>query len=228
MRFAVVLLCLQSVASFLAVQHRISPVASRSISRIGAPPNLLFSAFAPKPTLPPPPPPVDPDDGSLGKSLRRLQGSPARAAMAVTYVAALAYVFTGAAPQGSPEDTIRIINECLEPAAFSPSTEVSLFFVVFNSLGVVPALFAAVLLPGAKDQPLIPPALIATSFFIGFGGLGPYLALRRPRSDPVALSELGFWAKLTESKIFAGAMTLSAASLAYKLTLVQVCHLASG
>ena len=131
--------------------------------------------------------------------------------MAATYVAALVYV-VGFAPQGSPEDTIRIVTECLDTAA--PPT---LFFCVFNALGVLPALYAAVLLPGAREQAPVPPALIATSFFAGYGGLGPYLALRRPKPGAVVAADLGFWASLTESKLFAGAMALSSLALLAKL-----------
>ena len=139
----------------------------------------------------------DTDDGSFGKSLRRLQASPTRAAMLATYVAALYYVGSGTAPQGSPDETLAVITECLDTAA-----EPSIFFSIFNALGVVPAIYAAVLLPGAKDQKPVPPALIATSFFAGYGGLGPYLIFRQPRPDPVLRSDLGFLCRtVTESKL---------------------------
>ena len=61
-----------------------------------------------------------------------------------------------------------------------------IFEALFNSLGVVPAVYAALLLPGAEDQPRLP-ALppIAASFALGFFALGPYLILREPREGPV-------------------------------------------
>ena len=173
MRLLACTLLLTGSASALLLPGRGRPIATIP-QRVAAPPTLLFGAK--KPTLPPAPPP-DTDDGSFGKALRRLQGSPTRAAMAAVYLAALTYVI-GFAPQGSPEDTIRIVTECLDFDA-----PPSLFFVVFNALGVVPALYAAVLLPGANDQAPVPPATIATAFFAGYGGLGPYLALRRPRYE---------------------------------------------
>ena len=172
MRLLACTLLLTGSASALLLPGRGRPIAITQ--RVAAPPTLLFGAK--KPT-PPPAPPPDTDDGSFGKALRRLQGSPTRAAMAAVYLAALTYVI-GFAPQGSPEDTIRIVTECLDLDA-----PPSLFFVVFNALGVVPALYAAVLLPGANDQAPVPPATIATAFFAGYGGLGPYLALRRPRYE---------------------------------------------
>jgi len=210
MRLLACTLLLTGSASALLLPGRGRPIATIT-QRVAAPPTLLFGAK--KPT-PPPAPPPDTDDGSFGKALRRLQGSPTRAAMAAVYFAALTYVI-GFAPQGSPEDTIRIVTECLDFDA-----PPSLFFVVFNALGVVPALYAAVLLPGANDQAPVPPATIATAFFAGYGGLGPYLALRRPRNEPVSQSELGPVARLTESKPFGLAMFAASLGLAVKLAAI--------
>ena len=209
-RLGITALLLAGSASALLLPGRGRPVVTIT-QRVAAPPTLLFGAK--KPT-PPPLPPPDTDDGSFGKALRRLQGSPTRAAMAAVWVAAVLYV-VGAAPQGSPKDTIRIVTECLDFDA-----PPKLFFVVLNSLGVVPALYAAVLLPGTNDQAPVPPATIATSFFAGYGGLGPYLALRRPRNEPVLQSELGPVARLTESKLFGLAMFASSLGLAAKLAAI--------
>jgi len=173
-------------------------------------PKLLFSP----PTRTPPE--VTDEDGSFGKALRRLQASPTRAAMLATYLSALFYVGSGSAPQGSPDETLAIVMNCLDTAA-----EPSIFFVIFNALGVLPALYAAVLLPGAKDQRPAPPALIATSFFAGFGGLGPYLFLRQPRPQPISRAELGFIARtVTESKLFGVAMVLTSLGLGAKLATI--------
>jgi len=183
--------------------------------RSGASPTLLFSAFKKTPA---PPPPPEPEEKGLGKALRRLQGSPTRATMAAVYFAALYYVFSGTAPPASPEETIRLIQECIDPTA-APSV----FFVIFNSLGLMPALYAAVLLPGAKDQSPLPAApFLAAAFFAGYGATGPYLALRAPRPAPVARSELGFVARtVTESRVFGGAMLLSALLLGSKLLAID-------
>lgn len=133
--------------------------------------------------------------------------------MFATYLSALYYVGSGTAPQGSPDETIAIVMGCLDTAA-----EPSIFFAIFNALGVLPALYAAVLLPGAQGQKPVPPALIATSFFAGYGGLGPYLFLRQPRPQPIARSDLGFIARtVTESKLFGGAMVLTSLALGAKL-----------
>lgn len=184
------------------------PSAAARVPARCAAPTLLFSKAVQVV-------PDDAEEGSFGKALRRVQGSPTRAAMALTYAAALYYVGSGTAPGGSPEDTIRIVTECLDTAA--PPT---LFFCVFNALGVVPALYAAILLPGAreKNNGPVPAATIATSFFAGFGGLAPYLITRRPRTEPVSRSDLGFVCRtVTESRAFGAAMLLASAALASRL-----------
>jgi hypothetical protein len=110
----------------------------------------------------------------------------------------------------------------LVSAPFSGATN-PIFEALFNSLGVVPAVYAALLLPGGKDQPRLKPVLpVAASFALGFFALGPYLILREPRDKPgsVKKSDLG-WATRTifESKLFAVFNTAFAAFLiAYGVT----------
>lgn len=195
-----------------------APILSRPVHAVRAsqPPALLFSVFG-KPS-PPPAPKPEPEDVSFGKALRRLQGSPARAAMAAVYFSALFYVFSGAAPPSPPDETVALILECVDPAA-APSV----FFCIFNSLGIMPALYAAVLLPGAKNQSPLPAApFLAAAFFAGYGATGPYLALRQPRPGPVSRSELGFVGRtVTESRVFGGAMLLSSLLLAAKLLAID-------
>ena len=89
------------------------------------------------------------------------------------------------------------------------------FFFVFNSLGLIPAVNAAVLLPGAKDQKPIPAApFVASSFFAGFGGVGPYMIVREPRFGPIKRSELGFFPRVvTESKLFGAGLVAGAVGL---------------
>lgn len=57
----------------------------------------------------------------------------------------------------------------------------ALFVAIFNALGILPATYSGLLLPGAsKQSKVLPTALFsALSFAMGFGALGPYLALRR-------------------------------------------------
>ena len=75
------------------------------------------------------------------------------------------------APQGTAAFDQELITTLIS-APFSGAAN-PIFEALFNSLGVVPAVYAALLLPGAKDQPRIP-ALppIAASFALGFFALG--------------------------------------------------------
>ena len=56
----------------------------------------------------------------------------------------------------------------LSSAPFSGATN-PIFEALFNSLGVVPAVYSALLLPGGKDQPRLKPNVpVAASFALGF------------------------------------------------------------
>ena len=119
------------------------------------------------------------------------------------------------APKGTADFDAGLVTT-LVSAPFSGAVN-PIFEALFNSLGVVPAVYAALLLPGAKDQPRIPTVPpLAASFALGFFALGPYLIAREPRTEPVARSSLG-WATRTifESKVFAG---FNAAFAAFLIT----------
>ena len=127
---------------------------------------------------------------------------PSRLALAAGWVAlggAAAFV----APSGTQAFDLELVTT-LVSSPFSGAAN-PIFEALFNSLGVVPAVYAALLLPGARDQPRLPalPPIVA-SFALGFFALGPYLILREPREEPVTKSSLG-WATRTvfESKPFA-------------------------
>ena len=94
--------------------------------------------------------------------------APDRLALAAGWVAlgsAAAFV----APQGTSAFDMDLIKG-LVSAPFSGATN-PIFEALFNSLGVVPAVYAALLLPGAKDQPRLPAVPpIAASFALGFFG----------------------------------------------------------
>ncbi len=85
--------------------------------------------------------------------------------------------------------------------------------MIFNMLGVLPFVYASLLLPGARDQKPVPAApFCVLSFALGFFALGPYLALREFR--PEAAPPKARWVrKALESKIpavlaMAGALAL--------------------
>ena len=91
------------------------------------------------------------------------------------------------APKGTTDFDMNLVTTLIG-SPFSGAVN-PIFESLFNSLGVVPAVYAALLLPGAKDQPRIPTVPpLAASFALGFFALGPYLIAREPREDPVAKS----------------------------------------
>ena len=83
---------------------------------------------------------------------------PARAALAAAYVGFAGAIATFPGEFNNPAD-IQLIQDALnDPTSMNP-----VFFFVFNSLGLIPAVNAAVLLPGAKDQKPIPAAPFVAS-----------------------------------------------------------------
>ena len=53
-----------------------------------------------------------------------------------------------------------------------------IFVALFNSLGVLPAVYASLLLPGGKIQKVPALPFVIGSFALGFFGIGPYLGIR--------------------------------------------------
>jgi hypothetical protein len=127
---------------------------------------------------------------------------PSRLALAAGWLA-LGSTAVFVAPQGTADFDTALITDLIS-APFSGATN-PIFEALFNSLGVIPTVYAALLLPGAKDQPRLPalPPIVA-SFALGFFALGPYLILREPREGPVTRSSLGWGTRtVLESKPFA-------------------------
>ena len=118
------------------------------------------------------------------------------------------------APKGTTDFDMNLVTTLIG-SPFSGAVN-PIFESLFNSLGVVPAVYAALLLPGAKDQPRIPTVPpLAASFALGFFALGPVShrtgTTGRPGREIVSLG----WATRTifESKIFAGFNALFATFL---------------
>lgn len=89
------------------------------------------------------------------------------------------------------------------------------FVAIFNMLGIVPFVYASLLLPGSRDQK--PPAwpFIGASFFLGFFAVGPYLGLRAYQPTPDAFPRKKWLAKAVENKIPAALSLASAVFLVY-------------
>jgi len=156
-----------------------------------------FQPRAPLPSVAPPPP----------TALDTLAARPARAAIALAWFSFSAYVAL-ASPGEFSVSADSFDNQLIAKAIDDPTSLNPIFFAVFNALGVLPGINAALLLPGAKGQRPLPAApFVSAAFFLGFGAAGPYLALRQPRPDPVGRSELGFFARyVTESRLYGGGL----------------------
>ncbi|KAJ1454358.1 hypothetical protein M885DRAFT_521894 [Pelagophyceae sp. CCMP2097] len=89
-----------------------------------------------------------------------------------------------------------------------------LFCVLFNFMGLWPAIYAALLLPGGRDQkpPLLP--FLLGSVGLGMFALTPYLALREERTEAIAPSSLA--GKWFDGKANAALLSVGAVFVAYK------------
>ena len=111
------------------------------------------SAFAPKPLLR-----GTPRMKRRSSQMNVITDRPARAALATAYVGFAGAIAAFPGEFNNPAD-IQLIQDALnDPTSMNP-----VFFFVFNSLGLIPAVNAAVLLPGAKDQKPIPAAPFVAS-----------------------------------------------------------------
>uniref|UniRef100_A0A7S0J5P6 SnoaL-like domain-containing protein n=1 Tax=Calcidiscus leptoporus TaxID=127549 RepID=A0A7S0J5P6_9EUKA len=157
-------------------------------------------------------------------TLETLRSRPTRAAMALMWIGFSVYVAAFSPGEFSLSldsmDNRLISNAIADPQSLNP-----IFFAVFNALGVLPAVNLALLLPGANGQKPLPTApFVGASFALGYGALGPYLALREPRPSAISRSELGFVARyVTESKLYAAGLLAASMALGYGLaTIVDV------
>jgi len=135
------------------------------------------------PTQPPPPPPPPPAPPSFFDP--SLRGIGRTASIASLWVGLITYIAIGA--PGKDEVSSALDADLLASLIANPlDPSVPPFFcVLFNLMGIWPAWYASVLLPGSQDQKPLPcaPFLVA-SVAVGMFALSPYLALREYRGDP--------------------------------------------
>ena len=62
-----------------------------------------------------------------------------------------------------------------------------IFVTLFLFLGILPAIYGSILLPSSKRQKVWALPFVASSFALGFFGMGPYLGLRNKSSSPESL-----------------------------------------
>ena len=101
-------------------------------------------------------------------ALATLTGTPVRAAMAATWVGFSVYVAAFSPGSFAADGDTALIQAAIN----DPTTMNPIFFAVFNALGLIPAVNAALLLPGARDQTPLPAApFLAGGFFLGYGAM---------------------------------------------------------
>jgi len=104
------------------------------------------------------------------------------AAIFLVWVCLIFYSFTFAPGLG---DEAKLMDTTLIEKLVANPTDASVspfFAAIFNSLGIWPAVYAALLLPGSRNQSPVPAVpFLAGSFFLGAFALSPYLALREYR-----------------------------------------------
>jgi hypothetical protein len=128
--------------------------------------------------------------------------APPRLAYLGLWLGLLIYAFS-LAPGGSDAaglvDT-EIIKTMISTPFDSSNPSSPVFTSIFNALGILPAVYASLLLPGSKLGQKIPALpFVMGSFALGFFGVGPYLGLRNKR-ESVLDSERGRGSILFEFK----------------------------
>jgi hypothetical protein len=159
---------------------------------------------------------VEQPDGFFAPEVR----TPARTlGIGLVWVGLAAYVAVGA--PGKDEASQALDSELLAALIVDPFAESCppLFTVLFNFMGIWPAIYAALLLPGAAQQKPVPAApFLAGSVALGMFSLSPYLALREfrgadasPAATQKSLNGLSRWfeGKLNGALLLAGAVGLS-------------------
>eukprot|EP01035_Chromulina_nebulosa_P041460 gene41460-56092_t len=130
------------------------------------------------------------------------RSEPPRLEYSLVWIGLLVYAFA-LAPGGSPE-AATIDASLVEKLIFTPydGTTNPILVAIFNFLGILPAVYASLLLPGSKKQPIPALPFVLGSFALGFFGIGPYLGARTLQFN-VLEQDKGRGSVLFESKLSA-------------------------
>ena len=130
------------------------------------------------------------------------RSEPPRLEYFLVWIGLLVYAF-GIAPGGSPE-AAKIDASLIEKLILTPydGTTNPILVAIFNFLGILPAVYASLLLPGSKKQPILALPFVLGSFGLGFFGVGPYLGARTLQLN-VLEQDKGRGSVLFESKLSA-------------------------
>ena len=145
-------------------------------------------------------PQMSKDSLETSSSPQQFSLTPKRLSYGFLWVGLVAYAF-GFSPGGSAEAAAKD-SELIATILSTPfdGTVSPIFVAVFNALGILPAVFASLLLPGGGKQrvPCFP--FVFSSFFLGFFGVGPYLFLREEKTN-VAKVDRSFGTAAFEPKL---------------------------
>ena len=146
--------------------------------------------------------------------LEKGTNSPPRLLYGIVWIVLTIYAFNFA-PGGS-STAAEIDLQLAKKMITTPfdGTGSAIFATIFNALGVLPAVYGALLLPGGKHQKIPALPFVAAMFAGGFFAIGPYLALRNYRTE-VNSSTRGRGSGPFESKITGLLLTIFSLWLAY-------------
>lgn len=134
---------------------------------------------------------------STGRWTENIARGPRSISLALIWGVFLMYALFLAPGEGvSP-----VITEILKHP-FNPDVN-TIYFSIFNLLGAIGAVYVALLAPAEDEQPVPLGPFGFASLFLGYFGIGPYLALRNFCPQETSKSKLRRLGKITESKAFA-------------------------
>lgn len=126
--------------------------------------------------------------------------------LALVWIGFIVYAFSFAPPQ-QPE-TFALISDLATGnwEGINP-----LVIALFNIMGILPAVYASILLIDGRGQKIMAAPFVLLSFGVGIFALLPYFVLRQP--NPVWKGEKNWLLKIVDSRILAIILALSAISL---------------
>ena len=155
-------------------------------------------------------------DGGPGGSVGGVQADLGASLTTLLVWAALVVFAWKFAPEGSPDLERTILGALLRGGTTPDGDSVnSVFFSLFNVMGVWPAVYAALLIPGGRSGNGVPAwPFVTASFGLGAFALLPYFVLWQPDVEPLpARSDLGRAARALDSRITAFLLLLATAGL---------------
>lgn len=173
--------CIRDVKSYAARVQQPSASRAKLVFKSSIPASSLQTARY-QPSHTPLQSSID-DDASLEASL-----SPRRLSYLSLWVGLLAYAtdFSSHISAEAEAASAQVLNT----AIFTPfdGSLSPVFVTLFFFLGILPTVYGSLLLPSAKQQKVWALPFVASSFALGFFGIGPYLGLRNKSPTLSALT----------------------------------------